>query len=205
MRHNSITYVIVIVTNQKEPFLNESALIQKCKKNDYSAQLEVYNRYKNMMFNASLRIVRNRHDAEDIVQDSFIKGFEKMSQLKTDVNLGAWLKRIVMNTSLDSIRKRKKETWLEETLIEERLHEEVEIDSKVTIQLIKDCLEALKEKYRIILVLYMIEDYNHREISELLGIKESTVRNQYRRGKNILLEMIQKRNKYEIKGTYTGT
>ncbi|MBL4605914.1 MAG: RNA polymerase sigma factor [Flavobacteriaceae bacterium] len=187
--------------------MNESVLIQKCKKNDYSAQLEVYNMYKNMMFNASLRIVRNRHDAEDIVQESFMKGFEKINQLKEGVNLGAWLKRIVMNASLDVVRKRKKESWLEETVLIESDCEEddFENDSKVTIQFIKDCMEELKEKYRIILVLYMIEDYNHREISELLSMKESTVRNQYIRGKNILLEMIQKRNKHEFKGIHTGT
>ena len=159
-----------------------------------------------MMFNASLRIVRNRHDAEDIVQESFMKGFRKIGDLKEDVNLGAWLKRIVINASLDIVRKRKKESWIEEGVIEVEGEEiEIEDDSKATIQLIKECMEELKEKYRVILVLYMIEDYNHREISELLKIKESTVRNQYRRGKNMLLEMIQKRNKYELKGTHTGT
>ncbi|MFY0631333.1 MAG: RNA polymerase sigma factor [Flavobacteriaceae bacterium] len=160
-----------------------------------------------MMFNASLRIVRNKHDAEDIVQESFMKGFGKIGDLKEEVNLGAWLKRIVINASLDTVRKRKKESWIEEGAIVEAEVEEVELenDSNATIQMIKECMEELKEKYRVILILYMIEDYNHREISELLNIKESTVRNQYRRGKNMLLEMIQKRNKYEFKGTHTGT
>lgn len=191
----------------KETFLNEKILIQKCNKNDYSAQLAVYNRYKNMMFSACLRIVRSRHDAEDIVQESFVKGFQKMSQLKEETNLGGWLKKIVVNASLDFVRKRKNDYWIEETFIVEGKEEEafeIEEDKGMTIQLIKDCLEEIKEKYRIILVLYMIEDYNHREIGEMLKLKESTVRNQYRRGKNILIEMIQKRTKNEIKRTHTS-
>lgn len=158
-----------------------------------------------MMFNASLRIVRNRHDAEDVVQESFMKGFRKIGDLKEEVNLGAWLKRIVINASLDLVRKRKKESWIEEAPVQDVEDVEIENSSSISIELIKECLNTLKEKYRIILVLYMIEDYNHREISELLNLKESTVRNQYSRGKNMLLELIQKRNKYEFKGTHTGT
>tara|TARA_R110001632_G_scaffold152588_3_gene270288 strand:+ start:3392 stop:3874 length:483 start_codon:yes stop_codon:yes gene_type:complete len=159
------------------------------------------------MFSACLRIVRSRHDAEDIVQESFVKGFQKMSQLKEETNLGGWLKKIVVNASLDFVRKRKNDYWIEETFIVEGKEEEafeIEEDKGMTIQLIKDCLEEIKEKYRIILVLYMIEDYNHREIGEMLKLKESTVRNQYRRGKNILIEMIQKRTKNEIKRTHTS-
>ncbi len=159
-----------------------------------------------MMFNTCLRIVKSKHDAEDIVQESFVKGFQKMGQLKEEINLGAWLKKIAVNTSLDFVRKRKNEYWIEESFIIEAREEEFLIDEEkgIAIQLIKDCLEDIKEKYRIILVLYMIEDYNHREIGEMLQLKESTVRNQYRRGKNILIEMIQKRTKNEIKRTHTS-
>ncbi len=158
------------------------------------------------MFNACLRIVRSNHDAEDIVQESFIKGFQKIEQLKEETNLGAWLKRIVVNASLDFVRKKKKEQWIEESQNVEVKEEEFTIEEEkgVTIQIIKDCLEDVKEKYRVILVLYMIEDYNHREIGEMLNLKESTVRNQYRRGKNMLIEMIQKRTKDEFKRIHTG-
>ena len=162
--------------------------------------------YKNMMFNACLRIVRSKHDAEDIVQESFIKGFQKIGQLQEEANLGAWLKRIVVNASLDFVRKKKNEYWIEESFIPEEKEEELSIeqDKGIKVQLIKDCLEEIKEKYRIILVLYMIEDYNHREIGEMLNLKESTVRNQYRRGKKLLIEMIQNRTKDEVKTIHTG-
>ncbi len=160
-----------------------------------------------MMYNVSFRIVKSRADAEDVVQESFIKGFDKIDQIKDEMNLGAWLKRIVINGSLDLVRKRKKEYWIEEKSIVEKGYQEIELedDSSITIKMIKECLEKLKEKYRIILVLYMIEDYNHREIGEMLKIKESTVRNQYRRGKAKLLEMLQNRQKDEFKRIHTGT
>ena len=207
LRHILISYVIVIENQPKKSFLNEKILIQKCKQNKHSAQLTVYKMYKNMMFNACLRIVRSKHDAEDIVQESFIKGFQKIGQLQEEANLGAWLKRIVVNASLDFVRKKKNEYWIEESFIPEEKEEELSIeeDKGIKVQLIKDCLEEIKEKYRIILVLYMIEDYNHREIGEMLNLKESTVRNQYRRGKKLLIEMIQNRTKDEVKTIHTGT
>jgi len=170
--------------------LNERELIQKCKENDYSAQLTVYKSYKDMMYNVSIRIVKIRDEAEDIVQESFIKGFEKIGQLKEDMSLGAWLKRIVINASLDHVRKQKKRIWIdEEKVFVKEEAEEIEIDEPemITADRIKECINSLKEKYRIILVLYLIEDYNHREISELLQLKESTVRNQYKRGKDELM------------------
>lgn len=160
-----------------------------------------------MMYNVSYRIVRNREDAEDIIQESFIKGFEKINQIKEELSLGAWLKRIVVNASLDNVRKRKNERWVDEMQISDEETEELEFDdcSTLSVEFIKNCINELKEKYRIILVLYMIEDYNHREISELLGLKESTVRNQYRRGKNLLIEMLQKKKNHEFKRVHTGS
>ena len=168
-------------------------IIQKCKENTYSAQLEVYNSYKNMMFGSAIRILKDRAEAEDVVQDSFIKGFQKIHQLEDEANLGAWLKRIVVNKSLDVVRNRKKIVFVDEThILETKIDDEDEIEETVSIDYIKECINKLKDKYRIILVLYMIEDYNHREIGVMLSLKESTVRNQYKRGKDQLLAMIKK-------------
>ena len=145
------------------------------------------------MFGAAIRILKSRVEAEDVVQDAFIKGFQKMHQLNDETNLGAWLKRIVVNKSLDAVRKKNKIIWVDETknLDSENVTED-EVENNISISFIKECIKQLKEKYRIVIVLYMIEDYNHREIGELLNIKESTVRNQYKRGKDQLLKMIQK-------------
>ncbi len=172
--------------------MNTKNIIQKCKANDYSAQLEVYHSYKNMMFGSAIRILKNREEAEDIVQDAFIKGFEKIHQLQDEANLGAWLKRIVVNKSLDVARNRNRFIFTSEDSILENKPDENEDDIKpdISIDFIKECINSLKEKYRIVLMLYMIEDYNHREIGELLNINESTVRNQYRRGKDQLLQLL---------------
>jgi len=161
-----------------------------------------------MLFSSSVRILRNREDAEDVVQDVFIKGFQKIDQVKEGVSLGAWFRRIAVNASLDLIRKQKNMIWAEETNVLEKEYEDIEIDedsSGITVDLVKACINELKEKYRIVLVLYMIEDYNHREISEHLNIKESTVRNQYKRGKNQLLKLIQNKSKHELKRIFPAS
>jgi RNA polymerase sigma-70 factor (ECF subfamily) len=160
-----------------------------------------------MLFNSSVRILKNREDAEDIVQDVFIKGFQKIDQVKEGVSLGAWFRKIAVNASLDVIRKQKRTVWVEETKILEKEYEDIEIeeDTGITVEVIKECINELKEKYRIILVLYMIEDYNHREIGEQLNIKESTVRNQYKRGKSQLLTLIQNKCKDEIKRVFPAS
>ncbi len=150
-----------------------------------------------MMFGSALRIVKSREEAEDIVHDCFIKGFEKIHQIDDDANLGAWLKRIVINKSLDVVRHKKKMIWVEETLLleQENILIEDDIVPTISVEFVKECIHKLKEKYSIILVLYMIEEYNHREIGALLDLKESTVRNQYKRGKEQLLALL--KNKEE--------
>ena len=171
--------------------MNEKELIQRCKNNEYNAQMKVYHMYKHQMYNSSVRILRSREDSEDIVQESFIKAFEKIHQVKDDVKLGAWLRRIVVNASLDAVRKRKYQfEWNDLTIVEERVQEEVEDYDEISIETIREGINQLKEKYRVILILYLIEDYTHKEISDMLSLNESTVRNQYRRGKQQLLEVL---------------
>lgn len=145
-----------------------------------------------MMLNTSYRIVQNREDAEDIMQESFIKGFQKMHQLKESVSLGGWLKRIAVNMSLDKVRKKKKELWIEEVTndVPSEMEAELDIAPTMSVDDVKAAINRLKEKYRIVLILYLLEDHNLREIAALLKLKESTVRNQYSRGKrNLILEL----------------
>lgn len=156
-----------------------------------------------MLYNASWRIFKNKQDAEDAVQDAFIKGFQKIHQLKEDANLGAWLKRITINHSLDIIRKRT-HIWVDDVVIVDTEVEEPFVeDDSISVDFVKHCIDKLNDKYRIILILYLIEDYAHREISEQLNLKESTVRNQYRRGKVQLLQLIKNSNKNELKAIHT--
>jgi RNA polymerase sigma-70 factor (ECF subfamily) len=160
-----------------------------------------------MLFSSCVRILKSREDAEDIVQDAFIKGFQKIDQVKEGVSLGAWLRRIAVNASLDMVRKQKRTIWTEESNVLETTAEEEAVENveDISVAFIKECINQLKDKYRIILTLYMIEDYNHREIGEQLNIKESTVRNQYRRGKSQLMTLLKNNKNHEVKRIHTGT
>ena len=200
----TVRYINVRLTKQN-PFLNHKEVIQKCKENDYSAQVMVYNAYKNMLYNSCYRILKNREDTEDSVHDAFIKGFKKIDQVADDVNVGAWFRRIAINTALDKVRKGKNTFLLEESKEIDAQIEEVNFDEaeKVSVDFIKECIHNLKDKYSIILVLYLIEDYNHREIAQQLNLKESTVRNQFVRGKKQLIEMINNKKSHELKRTFT--
>ncbi|AXT21007.1 sigma-70 family RNA polymerase sigma factor [Flavobacteriaceae bacterium] len=155
--------------------------------------MQVYQLYKDMLYNTSFRIIKNEYDAQDTVHDAFIKAFQNISKLENDLNLGAWLKRIVINCSLDFLRQKKKLGWLQS--VDESYEYEEEpvesVDITLKVKEVKLAINALKDKYRVILVLYLIEEYTHKEIAEQLGLKESTVRNQYVRGKRLLKEKLQ--------------
>jgi len=174
--------------------LNHLEVIKACKQNDLKAQMQVYLLYKDMLYNASFRIVKNQQDAQDAVHDAFIKAFQNISKLEKELNLGAWLKRIVINCSLDFLKKKKKLGWLQDAteFLEEEEDTNVYEDISFKIEEVKKALNGLKDKYRIIIVLYLIEDYSHKEIAQQLGLKESTVRNQYVRGKRLLKQQLQK-------------
>ena len=146
--------------------------------------MKVYQMYKDMLYNTSFRIVKNGQDAQDMVHDAFIKAFQNISKLERDLNLGPWLKRIVINCSLDFIRKTKKISWIDDHYqFKDNDESDESVDENMLkIKEIKKAINTLKDKYRVIIVLYLIEDYTHREIAEQLKLKESTVRNQYIRG-----------------------
>lgn len=157
--------------------------------------MKVYQMYKDMLFNSSFRIVKNEQDAQDMTHDAFIKAFKNISKLEKDLNLGPWLKRIVINCSLDFIRKKQKINCIEEQnqFKDDDKSEELIDENVLKIDDIKKAINELKDKYRIIITLYLVEDYTHKEIAEQLNLKESTVRNQYIRGKQQLKQKLQSR------------
>ena len=173
--------------------MERTELIKACQQNNLKAQMQVYQMYKDMLYNVSLRIVKNQHDAQDAVHDGFIKAFQNMSKLENDLNLGPWLKRIVVNCALDCLRKQKKLSWLHDAnqLPETEDAQDDYEETSLNFEDVKKAIDNLKDKYRIVIVLYLIEDYSHKEIAQQLGLKESTVRNQYIRGKRLLKEQLQ--------------
>lgn len=173
-------------------------LIQECRQGNRKSQFELYKLYYKAMFNTAYRIVSNYSEAEDIMQEAFLKAFQKLGIYKGEVSFGAWLKRIVVNQSLDYLRKRKIEFIPIEDDLEFKQEDETdnswEIQEKIKyLEVIKE-IYRLPEGYRITLTLYLLEGYDHDEISEIMKISPSTSRSQLMRAKKRLVENIKNKN-----------
>lgn len=168
-------------------------LIEKCKVGNQEAQYEIYRIYYKPMYNTSLRIVNNPAEAEDIMQESFLSAFTKINTYKGEASFGTWLKKIVINKSIDSVKMRKidyeqindKHT---ETIEEQPLSDTEDINDQ--INKIKKAIKKLPDRYRIIFSLYMLEGYDHKEIGYILDINEATSRSQLARAKRKLLDIL---------------
>ena len=170
-------------------------LIDACRHNERKAQFEIYKLYYKAMYNTSLRIIGNQADAEDIMQESFLDAFRKIDTYNEESSFGAWLKRIVINKSIDALKKSKSFEEIKENVIEDsnRLFDEdpVEILSW-KIENVRQAIECLPDRYRVILSLYLLEGYDHEEISLILDMKHGAVRTKYSRARQKLLQEIKK-------------
>ncbi len=167
-------------------------IIDRCRQGNRDAQFQLYKLYYKSMYSTSLRIVGNETDAEDIMQESFLSAFKKIDSYEGKVSFGAWLKKIVVNRSLDCLKKRK--VVFEE--INEKLLDAEEnpfMETKeIDVQRIKAAIMKLPEGYRVVLSLYLLEGYDHDEISEILHISNSSSRSQLLRAKKKLREFLLK-------------
>jgi RNA polymerase sigma-70 factor (ECF subfamily) len=166
-------------------------LIDGCKTGDQKAQFQIYKLYYKAMFNTSLRIVNETMEAEDIMQESFLSAFEKIETYSGIVSFGAWLKKIVINRSLDALNRKK--AIFEDIDVHvgikdssgEDLAQKEELD--IRVEEVKEAINRLPDGYRIILSLYLLEGYDHDEIAEILSISSSTSRSQLSRAKQKLI------------------
>jgi len=172
-------------------------LLDRCLQQDKEAQFSVYKLYYRSMYNTSLRIVNHTDDAEDIMQESFLTAFQKLGSYKGEVSFGIWLKRIVVNRSLDYLRKRRVE--FEEVQADFQVSvEDEEQEEQFTAEEVKEAIFRLPDGYRTILSLLLLEGYDHEEVSEILGISNVTSRTQYCRAKQRLRELLTEKRKKEI-------
>jgi len=174
-------------------------LLDRCTEGDKSAQFEIYRLYYKSMYNSSLRIIGIPEEAEDIMQESFLTAFRKLKTYSCEVSFGAWLKKIVINRSLDALRKRK--------VLFEELHAELPVanepepeEESITVEEIKSAINLLSDGYRTILSLILLEGYDHEEVSEILGIKNVTSRTQFSRARQRLREILTDNRKKADKG-----
>ncbi|MGC9471839.1 MAG: RNA polymerase sigma factor [Bacteroidales bacterium] len=171
-------------------------LINGCIRGDQQAQFRIYKLYYKSMYNTSLRILNDTLEAEDVIQEAFLSAFEKIGTYRQEVSFGAWLKKIVINRSLDNLKKRKmilepveeKFDMADESGQENSSLSEEEIREK--LEIIRNAIDSLPDGYRIILSLYLLEGYDHDEIAGIMNISPSTSRSQYARARKKLLEII---------------
>ncbi|WP_299116181.1 sigma-70 family RNA polymerase sigma factor [uncultured Winogradskyella sp.] len=165
-------------------------IVEKCKQNDRQAQMQLYNQYCDGMLIVAKRFLKDTMEAEDAVQEAFIKAFSKLEQYKAEVSFGAWLKRIVVNRCIDVLKsKRQRLIELEDhhlNVVDADYESEWLVDDEITIDVVKEAIEQLPEKYKYVVMLYLIEGYDHKEISEILNISEVASRTQLSRGKQKL-------------------
>ena len=171
-------------------------LVEACKRGDQKAQFELYRLYHVAMYNTSLRIVGDSDDAEDVMQEAFLKAFTKLKSDRGEVSFGAWLKRIVINKALDFLRLKKEQISLEDAGdIGEMVEESSEsMDVEYRADAIKKAIYDLPEGYRVVLSLILLEGYDHDEVSSILNITNATSRTQYHRAKKKLIELLKRNN-----------
>jgi RNA polymerase sigma-70 factor (ECF subfamily) len=179
-------------------------LVERIKQKEPKAYKELYDQYARPMYNLCFRLLNQSDEAEDVLQDSFIKIFDNIHQLQNKDLLSAWIKRICTNTAIQAIRKKQKIKFEEldeqPSMInlqdeEELIHED---EFEQTIANIHHAIKLLPDRYRIVFTMHAIEDYSHEEIAKMLGIVSGTSRSQYLRAKQKLIDII-KKNKFHVR------
>lgn len=182
-------------------YLGEDELIAGCVAEGHAAQKQLFNRFAPKMLGVCYRYAHSQTEAEDIVQDAFIKVFDNLKKFRKESSLETWITRITVNTAINYLKANKKfrmESDLSDAI--ETIAGDVQLET-VDTQLLMKCIAELPAGYRIVLNMYAIEGYSHKEIADTLSITESTSRSQFSRAKNMLekkLESLQqtKNSKY---------
>lgn len=158
-------------TETKTPL---AGILEKCRNGDQQAFKTVYDAYSQAMFSIAQRMLNNREEAEEILQDAFIAAFRDLNQLQDTNSFGAWLKKITINRSLDRLRKRKISfEALDDHDIAGDEEEQQEPERPYTVEMILAAVQELDDAYRVVFTLFLFEDHSHRMIAEKLGISES--------------------------------
>jgi RNA polymerase sigma-70 factor (ECF subfamily) len=191
------------MANTEAQFRNiHQDLIDGCKLGDQKSQFQIYKLYYKAMYNTSLRIVNDTMEAEDIMQEAFLSAFEKINTYTGTVSFGAWLKKIVVNRSLDLLDKRKEifEDIELHTEIKDETDNETTINEELDVKVeeIKQAIEALPNGYRVILSLYLLEGYDHDEIAEIMSITNSASRSQLTRAKQKLISDLNEKRRIAL-------
>ena len=173
--------------------MDHKQLIKECLKGNGTAQRLLYQEFAEPMLGVCYRYTKSFKDAEDVLQDGFVKVFNSLSGYKYEGELGAWIRRIMVNTALNFLKKNKR--YQDELVFTDNyLHPVTNQDPAVLMEAkqIAGLIRQLPAGYQTIFNLHAIEGYSHVEIGEMLGINDSTSRSQYARARALLISWIEK-------------
>jgi len=179
---------------------NDDHIIKGCRKGDRKAQQALYDKYKSMLFAICLRYASGWHEAEDWFQEGLIEIFGSLYRYKPTGPFGGWLRQVMVNTSLQNLRKKSR---MFQTVEIDEVADVYEADeqmfAKYRQEALVQMLQKLPEGYRAVFNLYVMEGYSHKEIGELLGIKDSASRSQLTRAKAMLRKMLEQSMSTDLK------
>ena len=181
--------------SENETIEIHKSLINRCKYKDRQAQFDIYRFYSNAMYNTALRILNDTAEAEDAMQDAFLKAFQSIHDFRFESTFGVWLRKITINICLDILRKRKmvfEEIADKHNVVEEDVFFDFNDEAEILIEKIKTVMKKLPDKHRIILSLHLFEGFDYEEIAQITGISSASSRSQFFRARKKLIEELQK-------------
>jgi len=173
--------------------MTDERLVAGCMRGDPSAQKALYQQYARKMMSICMRYANGREQAQDILQDGFVKVFQKMDHFRGDGPLGGWIARTMVNTALDHIRRNKPYDQSLDLTEAEHLHSEDEhVLSGMTTDELLGLIQALPTGYRTVFNLFAIEGYAHKDIGQMMGISENTSKSQFMKARAYLRRLLPK-------------
>jgi RNA polymerase sigma-70 factor (ECF subfamily) len=172
--------------------MDDVTLIKECSRGNAKAQRALFDKFAPKMLAVCMRYLKNIDEAEDALQDGFVKVFQKIPEFKMEGSLEGWIRRIMVNNSLDAIRRNKKQ--LLEDDVDSVQHKVSFTDFQfddMDLQYLMKIIQSLPDGYRVVFNMFAIEGYSHKEIAETLGVSENTSKSQYSRARALLREKLE--------------
>lgn len=185
--------------------MDERQLVKNCVKGKPEAQRALYERFAKTMLGVCYRYTKSIDDAEDVLQDGFVKVFLNIHQFKLEGELGAWIRRIMVNTALNFLKSNKR--YRGEMVFTDNLLHPVTNDNPAILLDAKELAELIRQLpqgYQAVFNMHAVEGYSHVEIGEMLGISDGTSRSQYSRARSLLISWIENTLVPSKKETYAG-
>ncbi|MEQ8908968.1 MAG: RNA polymerase sigma factor [Vicingaceae bacterium] len=183
------------MTKSDRQSMSDEEMLEGCKAHKEHAQKQLFDRYSGLMTGVCMRYADRYEEAQDMVQDGFIKVFKKIGSFTGKGSLEGWIRKIMVNTALDHLRKRKKERFnVDVDEVEYKLKDEQEIIASLQADDLLKLVQSLPTGYRTVFNMYAIEGYTHKEIANELGVSENTSKSQYSRARSLLQKKLEQLN-----------